>query len=254
MRNILIVDSNTPELNAASDKPTPGETYAAALRASTTEALSVTVVTPYADPKLPPLGPFDGAVFTGSAVEWSTDDPRAKPLADAMRAIFAAGIPTLGSCNGMQLAASVLNGSTDASPNGREDGIAREIHLTDAGRAHPMLAGRQDGYAAPCVHRDEVRRLPEGAVLLAGNGHSPVQAFAYERDGIRFWGMQYHPEFTPAFIGDLIRRIGGMSDAAAGDLQVADIDAEAAQRLGLRSDEMAAPVRLTELRNWLASL
>ena len=104
-----------------------------------------------------------------------------------MRKVFEAGLPTLGSCNGMQLAASVLGGQSSASPNGREDGLARDVTLTEAGRAHPFMAGRIDGYAAPCVHRDEVSRLPDGAVVLATNNHSEVQAFAYENDGIRFW-------------------------------------------------------------------
>ena len=57
-----------------------------------------------------------------------------------------------------------------------------------------MLAGRPIEYAAPCIHRDEVAQLPKDAVLLAGNAHSPVQAFVVETDTVTFWGTQYHPE------------------------------------------------------------
>ena len=106
-----------------------------------------------------------------------------------MRDGFAVGLPTIGSCNGMQLAASVLGGSSTASPNGREDGLSGDIRLTNAGRNHVMMAGREDGYAVPCTHRDEVVRLPEVGVRLAGNGHSAVQAFAIDCDGIDFRSM-----------------------------------------------------------------
>lgn len=70
------------------------------------------VIRPYDGDGTPDLLGFDGIVFTGSSVGWNTDDTRAAPLAAVMRDGFAAGVPTLGSCNGMQLAASVLGGST----------------------------------------------------------------------------------------------------------------------------------------------
>tara|TARA_R110002110_G_scaffold40504_7_gene129496 strand:- start:2928 stop:3698 length:771 start_codon:yes stop_codon:yes gene_type:complete len=256
MPNILIVDSNTEEANAPfleHQDATIGEGYAAALNACRDD-LSITIVSPYQGENLPPLDGFDGVVFTGSSVDWNTDDARAKPLAEAMRRVFAEGLPTLGSCNGMQLAASVLGGRSEASPNGREDGLAREITLTEAGRAHPLLQGRQAGYAVPCVHRDEVTQLPEGAVLLAGNAHSGVQAFAYEKDGVKFWGMQYHPEIDPANLGPSMGRLGLMPPQETADLARVEHDPEAAARLGIRHSDMQPEVRMTELRNWLASL
>lgn len=197
---------------------------------------------------------IDGAIFTGSGVDWSTDAPEAAPLRAVMERVFDAGVPSYGSCNGMQLAASVLGGSVGASPNGREDGLALDIRLTDAGRAHPFLAGRDDGYAVPCVHRDEVQRLPEGAVLLSGNAHSPVQAFAYERGRIRFWGVQYHPEITPVGIAEIFERLGTGTEAVRADYRAAETDAGAARRLGAAPGDFMPLTRLTEIRNWLASL
>ncbi|MFK7838377.1 MAG: type 1 glutamine amidotransferase [Sulfitobacter sp.] len=256
MPHILIICSNPAEANATISSVsdiTPGQTYARALEACRDD-LEITIVAPYDGDTLPPLDRFDGVVFTGSSVEWSTDDPRAQPLADAMRRVFDEGLPTLGSCNGLQLAASVLGGSSDASPNGVESGIAKDITMTEAGRGHPFLQGREDGYAAPCIHRDEVRALPDGAVVLAGNAHSGVQAFAYEQDGIRFWGAQYHPEFEPKSHSARMVRIGGMEDAAAADLALSAEDPDAAARLGIRATDMQPQTRMTELRNWLASL
>ncbi|MEM1074852.1 MAG: type 1 glutamine amidotransferase [Pseudomonadota bacterium] len=256
MLRILIVDSDTAELNNKSKAAvghTAGEGYAQALH-TCRDNLEVTVIAPYDGASLPELSGYDGVVFTGSGVEWCTDEPEAKPLAEAMEQCFAAGLPTLGSCNGMQLAARVLGGSNHASPNGREDGLARDVQMTAAGKSHPFLAGRRNGYAVPCVHRDEVQQLPDGAVLLATNAHSAVQAFVYEQNGIRFWGVQYHPEYTLPFIASRARAWKRLPDETIADIEVADSDAEAAARLGVRSDDLKPRMRMTELRNWLDSL
>lgn len=256
MPHVLIIDSNPAAANApfkVHQGMSIGENYAAALNACR-EDLETTIVAPYDGEPLPPLEDFDGVVFTGSSVAWNTDDARAAPLAEVMRRVFDRGLPTLGSCNGMQLAASVLAGCIAASPNGREDGLAKGITLTQAGRDHPLLAGRVAGFAAPCVHRDEVKALPEGAVLLAGNAHSEVQAFAYEQEGVRFWGIQYHPELDPRNLGPSMARNGWMTQADADDFARSPENRDAAARLGVRAEDMTSQVRMTELRNWLASL
>lgn len=256
MPRILIVDSNPSDCNArqlAGGGDAAGQGYARALAACDPH-VETEIIAPYDGDRAGDLSVYDGVVFTGSAVEWSTQDDRVEPLAAIMRATFALGIPVLGSCNGMQLAASVLGGETGESPNGNEVGLARDVRMTEDGLRHPYLKGREQGYAVPCVHRDEVRRLPEGAVLLAGNAHSPVQAFAYEKDGIRFWGSQYHPEFVPGRIGPYLAGSGRLDPDQGALLAVADHDADAAERLGVRAGELAAPVRMLELANWLASL
>jgi GMP synthase (glutamine-hydrolysing) len=256
MPKILIVDSNPAAENAAfvaNRGRAAGETYAHALR-QCRDDLEITIVAPYDGEDMPALAGFDGVVFTGSSVAWNTDDARAEPIAKAMRKVFDEGLPTLGSCNGMQLAASVLGGRSEASPNGHENGFAKDIQRTEAGRVHPLLQGRTDGYAVPCVHRDEVTKLPEGAVLLAGNAHSGVQAFAYEQGGIKFWGMQYHPELDPTYLGPALGKIGKLDAAQASDMALVEEDPDAVARLGLRTTDMAPRVRMTELRNWLASL
>lgn len=256
MLRILIVDSDLADANArlkTATGHTTGEGYAAALQACRND-LEITIICPYDGDALPVLEEFDGVVFTGSGVEWCTDDPRAAPLTRAMERCFAAGLPTLGSCNGMQLAATVLGGSNRASPNGREDGLARNIRLTEAGAFHPFLAGRRDGYAVPCTHRDEVASLPVGAVVLATNDHSAVQAFVFEKGPVRFWGVQYHPEYTLPFIGGRVRAWGRRPPCEADDLERADTHPAAAARLGVRFEDLQSPMRMTELRNWLNSV
>ena len=251
MTTILILEGNDPTLLAQGKS-------AAALFVRAFQAMapdvSVMVSTPYVRPvRDEMLALADGAVFTGSGVDWSTDAPEAAPLRAEMERVFGAGRPVWGSCNGAQLAAVVLGGAVGASPNGVEIGLAQDVVLTEAGRSHAMLAGRADGYAVPCIHRDEVQRLPEGAVLLSGNAHSSVQAFAYEANGVDFWGAQYHPEMSAA---DVAASVGTgpftKKPYTAEDLARADTDAGAAARVGAPEDGLALPVRTRELANWLA--
>lgn len=177
----------------------------------------------------------DGIIFTGSGVDWNTSDPRGQAQVDAMKAAFETGLPIWGSCNGFQLMATVLGGEVGESPNGFEGGLAKNLQLTEAGKSHPMMKGRKDGDGVPCIHRDEIQKLPEGAVLLAGNAHSPIQAAVYEQNGIDYWGAQYHPELSPAFIARNLSEKGGFDETVAEMQALED-----------------GPNRLTELRNWLA--
>jgi GMP synthase (glutamine-hydrolysing) len=256
MPHVLIIESNPSDLSAGLRRMTGtdyGTLYGDALTACRGD-IATAVCAPYDGAALPDLGAFDGVAFTGSGVDWNTQDARAEPLAAAMRAVFASGLPCFGSCNGMQLAASLLGGRCEASPNGMEQGLAREITLTEAGEAHPMMAGRQDGYAACCIHRDEVTRLPEGAVLLATNAHSPVQAFACERNGVRFWGTQYHPEMSLPFIASLLAGLRRISESESAALAAADRDAATAARQGARRDDLAPEMLRRELHNWARHL
>ncbi len=251
MTSILIIESNTPELLAIGKSAS-----ASFLRAfqGLAPELRITVECPYAAPlREDALAGIDGVVFSGSGVAWATDAVEAAPLRAAMEAAFDAGRPVWGSCNGLQLAAVVLGGAVGASPNGMEIGLAKKIAPTDAGKHHPMMAGREDGYCVPCIHRDEVQRLPEGAVLLAGNAHSPVQAMAYQQGGVDFWGAQYHPEMTALDVGTIIGSGAFANEAALGaDLRIADTEPEVTVRIGGKADSLSPKVRTRELRNWLA--
>ena len=116
-----------------------------------------------------------------------------------------------------------------------------------------MMKGRNAGFGVPCIHRDEVQSLPDGATLLAGNAHSPVQAAVYEQGELRFWGTQYHPELSPSDIGLYVRAGSIFSDHAnlADDLEQAETDLSAAARLGTHPDALVLPQRSRELANWL---
>jgi len=252
MTHILIVESNTPDMVARGNAD--ADPFLATLSVLD-PALELSVAEPYAAPFDPgALEGVDAMVFTGSGVDWNTADKRARPLALAMEAGFAAGKPAFGACNGMQLAAVVLGGGVGASPNGREVGVARDIKLTPVGRDHPMTAGRTDGFAVACVHRDEVQAVPQGAQILAGNAHSPVQAMACETGGVSFWGTQYHPECAAPVMAEWLRN--GPADWAplADDMIRAESDMQAASRLGATPGDLTLPRRATEIGNWLAHI
>jgi GMP synthase (glutamine-hydrolysing) len=245
MTTILIVESNPP------DYPQDAPLFQTALAQIAPGAVT-RVARPFAAPVSPDmLDGADGVIFTGSAVAWRVDTPMGAPLWAAMEQVFANGLPTYGSCNGMQLAACVLGGVSAVSRNGQERGLARGVTLTGAGLTHPFLAGRRQGYSVPCIHNDEVTALPTGSVLLAGNAHSPVQAFVYDQNGVRFWGVQYHPEVPPAHMAEVLIRAGETDAVMIADLRIAETDAGAARRLGATPDDLAPTTRLTELRNWV---
>lgn len=253
MTCLLIVESNTPELVAAAIAR--GETGLATLFANAMRRidpeLEIREVAPYEGASMDLEG-VDGIIFTGSGVDWPVMADPSKPLYQAMETALQSGLPVHGSCNGMQLAAHVLGGRIGLSDKGPEDGLAVGIELTEAGRSHPMLAGRADGFAVPCIHSDEVQELPAGAVLLARNAHCGVQAYEYAVNGVDFWGCQYHPEYTASFVADVLERIGRTSQQTRDDLRVAETDPAAATRLGTTPNAQADDVRMLELANWLA--
>jgi len=258
MQTILILESNTPQIvdeTRKCKKLTAADHYGAAIKANAPD-VHVRIAEPYRTPlSAVDLDGVDGVVFTGAGVTWSTDAAEAAPLRVAGEMVFGAGIPTIGSCNGLQLAAVLLGGAVGPSPKGMEIGLARDISLTPTGRMHPMMQGRRDVFCAPCVHRDEVQRLPEAAILIANNAHSPVQAMVYLANGVDFWGMQYHPELPIAAIADYVQdkdSIFAQGQSMVDDLRAAACDTVAASRLGAMPQDLHDAARTTEIANWLA--
>jgi GMP synthase (glutamine-hydrolysing) len=225
-----------------------------------------------ADPgfALPPgtsIDDFDGFLWTGSDLTvYHTDDPRVAAQISFARKLIQAGAASWGSCWGIQLASQVAGGEVAANPRGRECGIARDIHLTDAARTSSMLAGKPAEFDAFIMHLDEVTRLPEGTPLLATNAHTHVQAAVIEVGGASFWCTQYHPEYNLHEMGRLIAarakalvREGLFPDEAAvsayatrmKDLWADPDSVELRTELDVGDDLIDPRIREVELRNWL---
>ena len=209
---------------------------------------------------------YDGVALTGSALNMYDGGPAITRQLDLARAIFAARVPFFGSCWGLQIAATAAGGEVVRNPRGRGAGFARSITPTQAGAAHPMLAGRRKAFDAPCVHIDIVARPPDDSDVLACNAHAPVQAAEIRHAGGTFWGVQYHPEYALDELAAIIERRlqpfvaeGFFADEEQGhafcsDLRILHGDPSqrhVAWRYGVQSDIIDRDIRLTELRNWL---
>jgi GMP synthase (glutamine-hydrolysing) len=149
---------------------------------------------------------YDAVFITGSPIHIYEDSPAVERQLAFMRAVFASGTPSFGSCAGLQVAVAAAGGTVRRMPERLEAGISRRITATEAGRGHPLLAGRPDAWDAPALHADEVERLPDNAILLAGNAITRVQAAEIRHDRGIFWGVQTHPELSLAEIAAALRR------------------------------------------------
>ena len=110
-----------------------------------------------------------------------------------MRAVFASRTPAFGSCWGIQVGAVAAGGDVRRNPRGREVGFARNIAPTDAGRSHPMLAGRPPAYDAPTTHLDVVAVPPADCTVLAGNRMAAIQAAEIRVGGAALWACSTIP-------------------------------------------------------------
>lgn len=275
MPRILVMEGNTARVRARLREHgmrMSAEVYAEAIRADRPDAdIEVVNAADEGEP-LPDernLARYDGFVISGSAFHAYDRRPAVERQIELLGRAAAAGLPILASCWGLQIAAVAAGGEVAPCAKGREFGFARAITPTPEGRTHPMLAGREPTYDAPCVHEDEVVRLPDGATLLAGNAHSPVQAAVIPLGRSEVWAVQYHPEFDLRHMADIHRLTGPsllaegrFADQAELDEHAAKLDGLAAdptdaglaRRLGLDGDVTDGAARRTEITAWLRAL
>ena len=216
------------------------------------------------------LASYDGIAWTGSSLTvYDFDDPAVRPQIEFARAAFEAGIPSFGSCWAAQIAVVAAGGRCAAHPRGREMGIARKIALTDDGRSHPLYIGKPRVFDAFISHEDEITHLPSGALNLAANTFSNVQAVCVTHGRGTFWAVQYHPEYDLHELARLtyarIDRLVGMgffADADAAHDYVRKLETlhqnpsrrDIAWLLGIDDDVMNDAVREVEVRNWIEHL
>lgn len=271
---LLIAESETAderEQRRRSVGRSAGESYEATLSQLAPGATTERVMPADEDARLyapDELAAFDAVFVTGSPMHVYDETPETKRQLAFMRAVFASGTPSFGSCAGLQVAVAAAGGRVRAMEH-KEAGLARRIARTDAGHEHPLLAGRGPAWDAPAIHGDEVEALPKGGVLLATSSTTGVQAAEIVHDGGTFWGVQYHPELSLAEIAAALRRqaddlveaglaltteqIGEQADLFdALDTRPDRLDVR--WRLGVDAELAEEPRRRTELVNFIRHL
>lgn len=271
----LIAESESPDARAqrrANVGRSSGETYADTLRAIERDAVC-DMIKPAEDgaelPERAGLHAYDAVFLTGSPLHLYKDTPAVRRQVGFMRAVFAAGVPSFGSCAGLQVATVAAGGAVRENRRGHEVAFARRITPTAEGLHHKLLAGRPPAYDALSVHSDEVERLPGDATLLASNGVTRVQAAEIRHDGGVFWGVQYHPELPLDEVAGAVRQQaadiiqqGLARDPAAVEAYADLVEAldrdpgrrDLAWRLGLDQQVTDPELRQTELRNFVEHL
>ena len=136
-----------------------------------------------------------GVILSGSP--FSVYDPAAfktelAPLLD--------NYPVLGICYGAQLMAYQRGGVVEPAPS-REYGRAR---LTSVDAADMLLQDVQPGNVVWMSHGDTITSLPAGVSVIASTEDVPCAA--YRIDGLKAWGVQFHPEVFHSECGLTILR------------------------------------------------
>src|SRR6478609_5468443 len=109
-------------------------------------------------------------------------------------AIFKLGVPVLGICYGMQLACETLGGKVESFP-AREFGRAR-CHVT---LAADLFAGVPDSFDVWMSHGDQVARVSDDFIPLAGTATCPIAVVKHK--SLPVFGVQFHPEVTHTPLG-----------------------------------------------------
>ncbi|MBI5651679.1 MAG: type 1 glutamine amidotransferase [Chloroflexi bacterium] len=213
------------------------------------------------------LDSYDAYIWTGSNLTiYHADDARVTRQIEFCRAIYGAGKPQFGSCWGVQMAAMAAGGTVEKNPKGREWMFARDIHLTDAGKAHPLYKGKPAQFNGFIMHLDIVTKIPAGGTLLASNAHSLVQSLEVKHDKGTFWATQYHPEYNLYEMARLlIARKQPLTDEgffkATDEVETLSANLielyknpeskQLRELLKIGDDILGKPIRQQELRNWV---
>ena len=269
---LLVIEGNSPLTTAehVAAGGTPASKGYSDLLRELLPGVSVDVCYPGEPSALLPDGSslegYDGIAITGSSLHIYNNGPEVTRQIELVRAALKTGTPLFGSCWGLQVITAAAGGSVRKNPKGRELGFGRRIRLTEAGRKHPMYAGKLDVFNAPTVHLDEVESLAPGTTVLATNEVSDVQSAEIRTNGSTAWAVQYHPEYPLREIAAIVRRIGPrlidegfFADKAdiktfAQDLDALDRDPgckRLAWRHGISKNVLDKKLRVGEIANWI---
>ena len=150
----------------------------------------------YGDPLPATMRDHAGAVIFGGPMSANDPDDFVKAEIDWINVCLREEVPYLGICLGAQMLTRTLGGTVYPHAQGRAEIGYYGLVPTEAGANHAAEAG----FAWPATvyqwHREGFD-CPAGAECLATGADFPVQAI---RSGPRAYGVQFHPEVTPAMM------------------------------------------------------
>lgn len=143
---------------------------------------------------------WSGIIITGSPASTYDGEEWITQSEDFLRHAADRLVPMYGVCFGHQLLAQTFGGRVEKCRYGWELGTV-SLSLTEEGKSDPLFLAMPHNFSAQMSHGDVVTELPSGAVPLAQNDHWSHQSF---RLGENIWGTQFHPEFTPTIVKNMI--------------------------------------------------
>ena len=216
------------------------------------------------------LGKYSGILWTGcNLCIFDDENPSVIKQIQLAKLCYEVGIPSFGSCWGLQVSVVAAGGKVVPNPRGKEMGLARKIKLTMDGKVHPLFKGKPTVFEAYISHDDMVTEIPKGGVILAGNDFTPVQALAVTHKKGTFWSVQYHPEYNLYELACLIiareeklLELGFFKESAELKILVQKMKnlykepdrKDLRWQLVIDDDVLSDEIKECEFRNWLQEL
>lgn len=141
---------------------------------------------------------YDLFLITGSRRSVNDNSEWVRSLILYVNNIIIAGEKVIGLCFGHQVIAKAIGGEVSSDAHGWNLGL-RAVDF------HQNIRNEKDLNKKLFVlfnHREYVVSLPQGAAVLAGNSHCPIQMFRY----LNALGFQGHPEYELAYQEALMHR------------------------------------------------
>jgi GMP synthase (glutamine-hydrolysing) len=181
------------------------------------------------------LGGYAGLMVLGGRMGALDDEvaPWLPAVRTLIRTVVRRDQPFLGICLGHQLAAAALGGRVERNRHGHSRGLT-PLALAPEAATDPLLAVVPRDAVAVQWNYDVVVAMPPGAAVLATAPDGTVQA---ARFGPLAWGVQFHPEASPAIFRSWTVENPDLDTASLGDIDVPDaVDRVAAREPRLRRD------------------
>lgn len=228
---IAVLDLTTP-FSGMEGRPTAGAMIVSWLAPAMPEA-ELTVVDVAGGAAIPAVGDFDGYVLSGSEKGVYDQTDWMLNLRRFLLEARDAGKGLVGICFGHQLMADTFGGK------------AEKLDLGNIVGARPFVIDGVE-FDTHVWHQDQVTQLPPQAHVAGGADYCPLGVLRYDFPA---YSVQFHPEYTRAFLEDEINIITGSymtaeaAAAAFASLAAANVPADLVAR------ECAETLRMARVAN-----